>query len=543
MPMFPSDEPQNSSLLAAARSLKQLGTLLRGRVPILRAVTVTAAEASDPVVRMALEAVARDVEAGNSVWRAFAGQELLSPSALELLRTAEEEGALDTELTLIAEYIAEQHGAATAPPPQRARDDVLVELDAAANALAHEHALPLAPPSADAQAATPEARAAARLAAALIGRAAAVEAEELHIDPRPTQTLVRCRVDGALREVLVLSPEAGRLLAAAMRSASGAQAGGRTAAYEGLLRVEREDLPVQATVASASSPHGEKVTAEFLPPGRRLDRLDGLGLLTTELGRLEESLHRRKGLVVIAGHEGKGAMLGAILAEVSSPEVNTIALDLSVTGWLPPHVTTLRVPRRRSAPASGIQAAMRHSPDVLVAGSLADPAVAQACVGAARDGMLVLGWLTVDSAQDAVARLLKGGMPREELLSTLACIVVCALARGVCPRCAASWPATAADLRGLELPVPLPEPFAVRRGAGCPSCRSTGYRGYVGVYQVLNCQSDNPSHHLVGLEGNPSGLLNNPDGRSLSQVACIKVLQGETSPEEALRVVQSRTTR
>lgn len=330
-------------------------------------------------------------------------------------------------------------------------------------------------------------------AAAILGRALACRASDLHVDPGPGDCRVRLRVDGRFLEVERIGQEAGQRLVGRLKVMGG-------------LMAYRSDLPQEGRVvlpegregrlAVIPTPHGEKATLRLFDPGSALSRLEALGFDQPALDWLRRALARDYGLVLVVGPAGSGktTTLYAALGEIAATRgefCHITTIEDPVERHLPGCTQVQVDPRRELDFAAGLKFLLRQDPEVVMVGEVRDAETAAVAVRAAMTGHLVLSSLHCGRAAAARPRLLEMGVERYAVDLAFVGVVAQRLLRRTCEGCG---------------------------GAGCEACSGSGYRGRVVAAEVL-----------AGAEEVPR--------RTLREVAAELAGAGLTTPAEVHRVL------
>ncbi len=283
--------------------------------------------------------------------------------------------------------------------------------------------------------------------------------------------------------------------------------------------------------------YGEKVVLRLLQQHNRQLRLDELGL--DEYGRkvIEAALGKSYGMILATGPTGSGktTLLHTLLQRLNTPEVNIVTLEDPVEMRIDGVAQIQLNPKAGMTFASGLRAILRQDPDIIMVGEIRDGETADIAVKCALTGHRMLSTLHTNDAAGAVTRLAEMGVEPYLIASTLLVVIAQRLLRRVCPECRELYAPTPEMLKLLGSPS---GDIRLARGKGCPSCGQTGYRGRVGIYEVL------PVNALVRdmiLKGNDAGeikkkALEQRFLRTLTMDAAAKTVNGVTSFEEFVRL-------
>ncbi|BDG29572.1 GspE/PulE family protein [Thermus thermophilus] len=383
---------------------------------------------------------------------------------------------------------------------------------------------------------TLEAMPAVRLAQALLERAIALSASDLHLDPQETHLQVRARIDGVMQDLERLPKDLEAPLAARYKVLAGMDIAERRRPQDGHFTFSFEGRRYEVRVASVGTLHGEKLTLRIIyPTGVRLG-LTELGMLPEELDRFQKLLKRPYGILFVTGPTGSGktTTLYAALEQLYTKEKTFVTIEDPVEFPLEGVVQIPVQPKIGLTFAETLRTVLRLDPDVILVGEVRDAETLDTALRAALTGHLVLATLHANDAIAALTRLLEMGAERPLLAATLIGTVAQRLVRRVCPQCAK--------------PMPVPEearlylgewaPEVEKRGVGCPYCRGTGYRGRIGVYEVYAPDREALSRFAQGAGEEALRERARALGhRDLWEVGLLQVRAGMTTTGELLRVL------
>jgi type II secretory ATPase GspE/PulE/Tfp pilus assembly ATPase PilB-like protein len=383
---------------------------------------------------------------------------------------------------------------------------------------------------------TLEAMPAVRLAQALLERAIALNASDLHLDPEETHLAVRARVDGVIQELERLPKDLEASLAARYKVLAGMDIAEKRRPQDGHFTFSFEGKRYEVRVASVGSLHGEKLTLRIIyPTGVRLG-LTELGMLPEELSLFQTLLRKPHGILFVTGPTGSGktTTLYAALDRLYTREKTFVTIEDPVEFPLEGVVQIPVQPKIGLTFAEALRSVLRLDPDVILVGEVRDGETLDTALRAALTGHLVLATLHANDAIAAVTRLLEMGAERHLLASTLLGTVAQRLVRRVCPQCARPQPLS--EEARLFFGEEAPEEEV--RGEGCPFCRGTGYRGRVGLYEVY--APDREALYRLGLGASEGELREQAKAqghRDLRAVGLHQVRAGVTTGSELLRVL------
>ncbi len=322
----------------------------------------------------------------------------------------------------------------------------------------------------------------------LMLRSIQLRASDLHIEPQEKRLRVRVRVDGVLQSLTDLPLDYAPQLISRIKVVAGADIAERRLHQDGRMHVRGEGRDVDVRVSTYVSMFGEAIVMRLLDRTRGLMPLDQLGFEPKVLGMLREIvLPSSSGLLLVTGPTGSGktSTLYSFVDFVNEPSVKTISCEDPVE-YVLEGVTQCSV-NEKSGPtfADSLRAIVRQDPENIVVGEIRDTQTAGLAVEAALTGHKVFSTFHTEDAVGAMVRLLDMGIEPFLVASTIGCIVAQRLVRRVCDGCRAPVEASRDDLRFLGLERSGVAGLELMRGAGCAACGGTGYRGRVGIHEVL----------------------------------------------------------
>ena len=326
-----------------------------------------------------------------------------------------------------------------------------------------------------------------RLVNMVLADAVRMGASDIHIEPQRDSLRIRYRVDGVLREVMSVPRSALASVVSRLKIVSGLDIGERRLPQDGRTRIAVDGQLVDARVSSLPSVHGEKVVVRLLAPADLLQPLEDVGLDPDQLADLRRVLQTPQGLVLLTGPTGSGktSTLYSALQEIHTPDRNIVTLEDPVEVQIP-GLTQVQVHERSGLTFSrGLRAVLRQDPDVVLVGEVRDTETAELAMRASLTGHLVLTTLHTNSALSSITRLVDMGLEPFMVGSALSAVVAQRLVRRPCGGCAVPDQPDPALLLALGVDPAVLESATPRRGTGCAECGQTGYRGRVGVFEVL----------------------------------------------------------
>jgi general secretion pathway protein E len=379
----------------------------------------------------------------------------------------------------------------------------------------------------------------------LLEKAVELRASDIHIEPFSTGLVVRMRIDGLLRPVAAPAGVLPQAVISRIKIVANLNIAERRLPQDGAARLRAGRTDVDIRVAIMPTQHGESAVIRILPKDRGLLVAEKLGFSSADDATLRRLLKLPHGMIVITGPTGSGktTTLATILSVLNEPVRKILTIEDPVEYEIPGVNQSQIKPAIGLTFAAALRSFVRQDPDVIMVGEVRDSETAHVAVHAALTGHLVLTTLHTETAAAAVPRLLDLGVEGYLLRSVLRAVIAQRLVRRLCERCKAPRALTEADL--AEDPRLVTFGFqpgeVLQQPCGCERCGGTGYRGRLGVFEVLELTND--LRELIGEK---------TDGLKIDEMAIragmttmlddgiAKCRAGLTSPAEILRVTTVR---
>lgn len=372
-----------------------------------------------------------------------------------------------------------------------------------------------------------------------------LRASDIHIEPGRSSLTVRMRVDGLLRNVATPSGVPPAAVISRIKILAGLNIAERRLPQDGGARVRAARSELDVRVAIMPTQHGESAVIRLLPRDRALLSIDKLGFLASDQAKLRRMLALPHGMIIVTGPTGSGktTTLATVLSLLNEPTRKILTIEDPVEYEIPGISQSQAKPSIGLTFATALRSFVRQDPDVIMVGEVRDSETAHVAIHAALTGHLVLTTLHTETAAAAVPRLLDLGVEAFLLRSTLRAVIAQRLVRQLCDRCKTSRPLTHADVEAdpRYTAVGLAVGNVIFEPAGCERCGGVGYRGRIGVFEVLEMneevralveeQSDWESIDKVAIRNGMTTMIE--DGLA-------KCLSGMTSAAEILRVTTVR---
>ncbi|MCX8037413.1 MAG: GspE/PulE family protein [Candidatus Sumerlaeia bacterium] len=377
------------------------------------------------------------------------------------------------------------------------------------------------------------------LVSSIIESAVATRATDIHLEPQAQGSLrVRFRIDGTLHSVMNVPAHLALPVISRVKVLANMNVTERRRPQDGHFSLELESRAFDFRVSAMPSHLGEKLVLRVLEQATVLKGLGDLGLSEDQQKQLSRLISRPYGLLLVTGPTGSGktTTLYSALSTVNRPDINIITIEDPVESQLE-GITQVQVDYAIEMDfASGLRAALRQDPDIIMVGEIRDHDTARIAIRAALTGHMVFSTLHTNYAVGAVTALHHMGIQPYLTASAMAGAVAQRLVKKICPECRQPIRITKSLIKDLGLDENTKR--KMYRGKGCSNCLNTGYSGRVGVFEIFRV--NDPIRYLI-MDLAPEARLMEAareDGFvSLRDHALEKVFEGITSPDEVLRTV------
>ena len=363
---------------------------------------------------------------------------------------------------------------------------------------------------------------------------------DIHLEPSDGDLRVRYRVDGVVVDAATVPKRMAPGLISRIKIMAELDIAERRAPQDGRIRVTVEGRVIDIRVSILPVLRGESAVLRILDKGRLAMRLDHLGMRAHDRDLLRWAVARTHGAVIVTGPTGSGktTTLYATLAEINTPDRTVIAIEDPAEYELE-GIKQIQVnPKVGLTFPSGLRSMVRSDPDVLMVGEIRDRETAQIAIEAALTGHMVLSTLHTGNAPMAPARLVEMGVEPFLVASSITCVVAQRLARRLCDECKHQVLMSPEQLRPQG--IVATEAVHVYESVGCMRCKGTGFRGRIGIYEMLRISPEIGDLILRRASADEIAARAAEEGnRRMREDAIEKVRQGLTSLPEMLRVLGS----
>ena len=373
-----------------------------------------------------------------------------------------------------------------------------------------------------------------RLINALLAQAVREKASDVHIEPFENQLFVRFRVDGVLRDVLSPKPELGKVLVSRLKVMAKLDIAEKRLPQDGRIRVKLAGHQVDIRMSTIPSSFGERVVLRILDQSAGQLTLDQLDMPESVYRHYANALARPHGIALVTGPTGSGktTTLYAGLQQINERQRNIMTIEDPVEYVLQGIGQTQVNTRVDMTFARGLRAILRQDPDVVMVGEIRDRETAEIAVQASLTGHLVLSTLHTNTAIGAMMRLQDMGVEPFLLASSVQVIIAQRLVRRLCQSCREP---VRVDKATQEL-TGLTEGAIIYQAQGCDACNQSGYKGRTGIYEVLVMNDELRRLIHQGADEQQMLAVLRQQHESIEAHGRQRILSGETSIDEVLRV-------
>ncbi len=385
----------------------------------------------------------------------------------------------------------------------------------------------------------------------LLSHALDMGASDIHIEPSAATVRIRFRVDGVLREIIEYPANIHLAVVSRIKIQSGMKIDEQRKPQDGRLQMFTEDRrEIELRVSTLPTIHGEKVCMRLQDKNRTIPMFDELGIRGNNLERMHGVVKNPNGINLVTGPTGSGktTTLYSALYQLNSADVNIMTFEDPV------EYEMLGLSQSQMHPdigydfASGLRTALRQDPDIIMVGEIRDQETIEIAIKAALTGHMVLSTIHTNSSIGTITRILDMGIQAFKITSTLRTVEAQRLVRKLCSECKEEYkPAESvlSEVRkslklthdsGFDYSV-LEKDFTLFRPKGCEKCNNLGYKGRMGVYEIMEMNREIEKMVLDGaMEAEIEDKCIEFGMITLAQDGYFKAIAGETSLEEVYKV-------
>jgi type IV pilus assembly protein PilB len=400
-----------------------------------------------------------------------------------------------------------------------------------------------------------------RIVSVIIRHAVEARASDIHIEPFAKESRVRYRIDGILHTSLTLPKTIHNAIIARIKVLSKLKLDETRVPQDGRIRLLVNNREIDFRVSTLPLVSQEKVVMRILDASKGVPTLEGLGFSKMALRRIADGIKKTSGIFVVTGPTGSGksTTLYAVLSILNQEGVNISTLEDPIEYEMKGVNQSQIRPKIGFTFASGLRSLLRQDPNIIMVGEIRDEETAELSIQASLTGHLVLSTLHTNDALGTIFRLIDMKIERFLLSSTLRTVIAQRLSRRLCEHCKQTTGLSVdanediiKELKQMPLNIikeELPnfvdadhifDTYKAYKAVGCPRCENTGYSGRVAIIEVI--EINNTLQEMINNDDknlNIDAVKKSEDFITIRQDGIIKVLQGMTTMEEVLRVIES----
>ena len=379
-----------------------------------------------------------------------------------------------------------------------------------------------------------------RLVNDILFRALQLRASDIHVHPYEAKIQIRYRVDGILYDVLSLNKNVLSLVISRIKIMAGMDIAERRMPQDGRCTVRLGQREIDLRISTVPTSYGERCVIRLLDKSSGVFDLAELGFMDADLQEIDKIINRSHGVFFVTGPTGSGksTTLYASLNRIDSTVKNVMTIEDPIEYQLD-GISQMQVARKKGMTfITALRHVLRQDPDVIMVGEVRDEETARMAIQSSLTGHLVFSTLHTNDAAGAVSRLLDFNVEPYLVSSSLIGVLAQRLVRRICPDCKTEYKPTANEL--YELGLSGSDSKKVYTGTGCDKCFNTGYRGRIGIYELMPIGEkvrdmiySRESAGLIKKAALETGM------NTLRMDGARKVMAGVTTIAEVLRVTQS----
>jgi len=331
-----------------------------------------------------------------------------------------------------------------------------------------------------------------KLLRSILEDAVQVKASDIHIEPDENVLRIRQRVDGVLQEQVMNEKRIASAVVLRLKLMSGLNISEKRLPQDGRFRIQVKNRPIDIRISTLPAQHGESVVMRLLDQSEGAIDIESVGMPSTILTRFRKQIRRPHGLILVTGPTGSGktTTLYGALQELNNAEKKIITVEDPVEYTLS-RITQVQVHENIGLGfGTVLRSTLRQDPDILLIGEIRDQETAEIAVRASLTGHLVLSTLHTNDAITSAMRLIDVGLEGYLVASALRAVVAQRLVRRICVSCKQPYQPDQQELTWLQTLLKTKDiPQTFFHGTGCSHCNNTGYRGRIGVFELLEIEN------------------------------------------------------
>lgn len=385
-----------------------------------------------------------------------------------------------------------------------------------------------------------------KLVNSLLFRAVKSKASDIHVEPFEKDLVVRFRIDGLLYDIMHPPKKVQNSVISRIKIMANLNIAEKRMPQDGRIRIKIAGKDIDIRVSTLPTSFGESVVMRLLDKSKVVLSLDTMGIAGQNLVTVTELINKSHGIILVTGPTGSGktTTLYGMLSQINSTDLKIITVEDPVEYQLS-GINQIQVNSKIDLTfASALRSILRQDPDVVMVGEIRDKETAEIAIQASLTGHLVISTLHTNDSASSIARLIDMGVEPFLVASSVIGIIAQRLARTVCKECAVRYKPSIEEIQQIGL---TPEQVGDKmflKAKGCPACLDTGYAGRTGLHEILLADDEirsmimkNVQAGIIKRKAMEKGML------TLREEGASKILNGETTVDEILRVTQEDQTR
>ena len=365
-------------------------------------------------------------------------------------------------------------------------------------------------------------------------------ASDIHVEPEESSVKIRFRIDGILHDTSEIPKHLQAAIISRIKIMSDMNIALKRAPQDGRFGINLEGSKIDLRVSTFPTIHGENVVMRLLDATSILLGLGELGFSEENFNHFNKLIKQPNGIILVTGPTGSGktTTLYSALNTINTPDKNIITIEDPVEYQLKGIRQSQINPKAGLTFANGLRSILRQDPDIVMVGEIRDKETAEIAIQAALTGHLVFSTLHTNDAPGALTRLIDMGIEPFLISSSVIGILAQRLVRKLCESCKKTFKPSEKLLEDLGIPLPKVD-LTFYKSEGCKVCKNTGYKGRIGIFELITV--DDKIRDLVLTKTSSTVIKRAAEEagmKTLREDGLIKILAGQTSIDEVIRVTQ-----
>lgn len=361
-------------------------------------------------------------------------------------------------------------------------------------------------------------------------------ASDIHFEPLERELSIRYRIDGVLQFRHAPPPELSKQLLTRIKVMAKMDIAEHRLPQDGRIKLAMGGRQIDFRVSSVPIVHGERIVLRILDKSNIVLGLDQIGMTESLLIPFRKLIQQNQGIILVTGPTGSGktTTLYSAINEIQTKEINVMTIEDPVEYKLSGIAQIGVNPKINLNFAKGLRHILRQDPDVIMIGEIRDQETAEIAIQASLTGHLVLSTLHTNDAPSALTRLVDMGVEPYLLSSSVLAVLAQRLVRCICENCKESYDPSPQELRDIGL-----KKGKLFRGKGCKSCFNTGYKGRIGIYELMPLSAPIKKQLLESVDASQLQKIAAEEGmKTLSSEGARLAKEGKTTSSEVIRVTR-----